>query len=267
MDLFESKMINLLCDLKENYHVCSIKSEFETEGATLEEVMYLKNLVSSLGLDLTLKIGGAEAIRDIRDAKNLEVNAIVAPMIETPYALHKFSSGINKIFSEEEQKNIKFLINIETKSGFDNSEEILSSDDAQIISGIVLGRTDLTGSLGLMQDCVDNKEVFEYAQMLALKSAKYGKEFIIGGGVTSNSLLFFKRLPFVSKIETQKVIFNSDILNLNEPEKALIKAFEFELLWIKNKQNLFGSLTNEDIKRIKLLESRYNASVPKTAVL
>ena len=30
MDMFESKMINLLCDLKENYHVCSIKSEFET---------------------------------------------------------------------------------------------------------------------------------------------------------------------------------------------------------------------------------------------
>ena len=267
MGMIEQKMINLLCDLKENYHVSSIKSEFETEGATYEEVLYLKTLVSKVGLDLTVKIGGAEAIRDIRDSKKIGVSALVAPMIESPYALHKFSSGINKIFSKEEQKNIKFLINIETKCGFEHAEEILSSDDAQIISGVVLGRTDLTGSLGLLPDSVDNEKIFEYAKTLALKSAKYGKEFIIGGGVTSNSLPFFRKLPSLSKIETQKVIFNSDILNSTKAEEAILKALEFELMWLKNKRNIFGELTDEDIKRIKLLESRYKESLPKTAVL
>lgn len=267
MDMIESKMINLLCDLKENYHVCSIKSEFETEGATLEEVVYLKNLVSDLGIDLTLKIGGCEAVRDMRDAKNIGVNALVAPMIESAYALKKFSRAIKNVFSEEEQKNIKFYINIETKCGFDNVDEILSSKDADIISGVVLGRTDLIGSLVLSQAEVNSQKIYEYAEQLSLKTLKCGKEFIVGGGVTSNSFPFFKKLSFFSKIETQKVIFSSDILNAKEPEKALLKAFEFELMWIKNKKNLFGKLTDEDVKRIKILEARYNESVPKSVVL
>ena len=52
--------------------------------------MRLKEVVSAAGLGLTLKIGGCEAIRDMYEARVLGVARIVAPMIESPYALQKF---------------------------------------------------------------------------------------------------------------------------------------------------------------------------------
>ena len=262
MDTVESKMVNLLLELKENYHICSIKSEFEAEGATFEEVLFIKKIADNAGLDFTLKLGGCEALRDMFDAKNIGVNAIVAPMIESVYALNKYVRTINKVFSKSEQEDIKFFINIETKTGFDNVDEILSSKDADKISGIVLGRTDFIGSLGLNPNDINNNKIYEYAEKLALKSLKYGKEFIIGGGVTSNSFSFFNKLMkySLSKFETQKVIFNAEILNSDKAKEALLKAFEFELMWIKNKEVLNGKLSEEDKNRIKILETRYNES-------
>ena len=130
MNLLEKKMVSVLADLKENHHAVGVKAEFEAEGARLEEALRLKEIISKAGLDLTIKIGGCEAIKDMYDAKTIGVSAIVAPMIESPYAAKKYLQAVKTVFSEEERDAIKFLINIETKYGFNYLEEILNSDFA-----------------------------------------------------------------------------------------------------------------------------------------
>ena len=90
MNKLEKQMVETLKDLKQNHHVLSIKAEFEAEGTRLEEAMRLKEVVTKAGLDMTIKIGGCEAIKDMYDAKVIGINAIVAPMIESPYAMEKF---------------------------------------------------------------------------------------------------------------------------------------------------------------------------------
>ena len=97
MKNFESKILDILTDLKKKHGVVALKAEFEAEGASFDEVLLLKQYASEVGLNLTLKIGGCEAVRDIIDAKKIGVNSIVAPMIETPYALKKFISAISII--------------------------------------------------------------------------------------------------------------------------------------------------------------------------
>ena len=98
MNSTEAKLVKILVDLKDNYGVFGIKAEFEAEGTRLEECVRLKDIVSAAGLTLTLKIGGCEAIRDMYDARIIGVDKIVAPMIETSFALKKFVESFFKVF-------------------------------------------------------------------------------------------------------------------------------------------------------------------------
>ena len=205
MNSLELNMVDILKDLKENYHASGIKAEFESEGTRFDEALRLKEIAVKAGLDLTIKIGGCEAVKDIYDAKAIGVSAIVAPMIESPYAVKKYLNAVKMVFSEEERKSIRFLINIETKCGFEYAEEILASCFAQDLSGIVFGRTDMTGSLGMPTEDVNNGIILDFAQKLALITQKYKKEFIIGGGVSASSVPFFKMLSqnTLSQFETR----------------------------------------------------------------
>ena len=87
MNSLERKMVAVLTDLRENHHVNGVKAEFEAEGTRLEEAMRLKEVVSAAGIGLTIKIGGCEALRDMYECRVLGVARIVAPMIESAYAL------------------------------------------------------------------------------------------------------------------------------------------------------------------------------------
>ena len=259
MNSFERDMKNLLKDLKESCGVIGVKAEFESEGASLEEALYLKNITSDSDLDFTLKIGGCAAIKDMYDAKIIGADSLVAPMIESKYAAEKYVQGIKSVFSEEEINSKKFYINIETKTGFETLDDILNSKSSEAISGIVMGRTDFAGSLGMDKEQVESEIIFEHANSMAEKIVSCGKEFIVGGGVTPSSLNFLKRLPknSLSKIETRKIIFDyNKLINSSNPEGSIIKALKFEIMWLKNKKDSGKFYTEEDQQRLKLLEER-----------
>src|SRR5688572_22548736 len=94
----ERKMVQLLADLKKNHNVVGVKAEFEAEGTRLDEAMRLKDVSAAAGLGLTIKIGGCEAVKDMLDAISLGAQRIVAPMIETPYALYKFIKAARAVY-------------------------------------------------------------------------------------------------------------------------------------------------------------------------
>ena len=256
MNILEAKMLDVLVELRENHSVESIKAEFEAEGTRLEEALRLKEIITKAGLDLTIKIGGCEAIKDMYDARAIGASTIVAPMIESSYALKKYTQAIDFVFPQEERNQIKFLINIETISGFKNLDDIINSSEFCKIDGIILGRSDMTGSMGLNKDCVDNDEVLNMAKITSLNMKKLSKDMVIGGNVSALSLEFFKKIPYLSRFETRKVIFNREILNKN-PLKSLSKALEFELMWQKNKLEFHEMMLNKDKIRLKLLKERY----------
>ena len=80
------------------------------------------------------------------------------------------------------------------------------------------------------------------------------------------SLPFFRKLPpkSLNRFETRKVIFDAQrALEDEKAEEGILKAVAFELMWIKNKQNFYNAILQEDIKRITILESRYKDSIEK----
>lgn len=264
MNSLEKKMVEALIDLKENHHIIGVKAEFEAEGTRMEEALRLKEVVTRAGLDLTIKIGGCEALKDMYDARTIGINAIVAPMIESPYAMEKYIQATKLAFPEDERKEIKFLVNIETVYGFNYLDEILKSPFAKDLSGFVFGRTDMTGSLGMRKDDINDDVILQYAQKIAKKAQEHNKELVIGGGVSAQSLPFFKKLPqgALTRFETRKVIFDAQKALIDDnADKAILKAVGFELMWIKNKRDFYGVIYKEDAKRIDVLESRYKNSI------
>ncbi|MDP3176937.1 MAG: aldolase/citrate lyase family protein, partial [Spirochaetaceae bacterium] len=163
MNQLEKRMVDQLKDLKEHHHVAGVKAEFEAEGTRLEEALRLKEVVTKAGLDLTIKIGGCEALKDFFDARSIGVTCIVGPMIESAYALKKFMSSAKAAYAKEEFDTVKYLVNIETITACDNIEEILGKYDITGLAGIVFGRVDLTGSLGLTREDVNSERVFAIA--------------------------------------------------------------------------------------------------------
>ena len=258
MNSSEKEIVSTLIDLKENYQIIGVKAEFETEGTRFEEALKLKEFANKAGLDLTIKIGGCGAVKELYEAKTIGASTIVAPMIETPYALKKFVNAINIVFSEEERKNIKFLINIETITGFNNLIDIISSDDFSQINGIVLGRTDMAGSMGLRKEEINSNQIYNIAHTLSEKMMSLNRDFIVGGDVCASSLPFFRKLPYLTKFETRKIIFDAKkSLNNQSVDAGILKAIDFELMWLKYKRELYGTSFKEDEIRFQILESRY----------
>ncbi len=259
MDLTSLKMIDILKDLKNNHHVVGIKCEFEAEGVRFEEALKLKNVVSEANLDLTIKIGGCEALKDIYNAKLIGANTIVAPMIETPYAMKKFALGMDSIFSPEERVKIKALINIETITGFNNFDEMIQSKYFKNIDGIVIGRSDLAGSLDLTCRDVNSQKILSISQEIAKKTAQRNKELVVGGAISAESLPFLKSLPenTLHRFETRKVIFDAKVsLNDSSIIEGMKKAMDFELMWIETREDFCDYIAKIKDKRVQMLKSR-----------
>ena len=96
MNATEKRMLNILKKLKENYGVLAIKAEFEAEGSRTDELVMLNEVVFRADMELFIKIGGCEAIRDLDQCRMLGASGIMAPMIETPFAMKKFADAGRK---------------------------------------------------------------------------------------------------------------------------------------------------------------------------
>ena len=262
MNINEKKMVDLLKQLKQEFHVSGVKAEFEAEGTRLEEAMRLKEISLKADLEMTIKIGGCEAIRDMFESQSLGANHIVAPMVETPYALKKYLGAVKLAFSEEQRADIEFLVNIETITAVKNFSEMLKLPEISQLDGVVLGRVDLTGSMGLDRESVNGKEVQDIALQVSSLAKKHHLKVVVGGAVSVASIPFFAQFPAggIDRFETRKVVFDCPGA-LSNREAAFLKAVEFEILWLKNKKSYYGTIHQEDDARLAMMEERYRRSI------
>ena len=267
MNSLEHKMVEVLTDLRLNNAVIGVKAEFEAEGTRLEEALRLKEVVTRAGLELTIKIGGCEALRDMYECRTIGVERLVAPMIESPFALKKFLQAADLAYPKDERKYVKLVVNIETITGVQCFSKMLKLPQIHTLHGVVMGRVDLTGSLGLDRDAdINGEQVFNLTRELFLKSKAVGMENAVGGGVSVHSIPFFQKLAsehLIDRYETRKVIFKCpEVFNTNA-EGGIMKAVGFELLWLKNKREYYQNIFEEDDQRIQMLEKRYKTIIEK----
>ena len=269
MNELERKMVEQLQDLRENHHVVGVKAEFEAEGTRLEEALRLKDVISAAGLGLTIKVGGCEALRDMYESRVIGVERIVGPMVESPWALHKFLLAVKMAYPESERDQVQFCVNIETEIGARNIGAMLALPDAADLDGIVVGRVDLSGSMGLTREDINSDAVYSVAESVFEQAKPHGLECALGGGVSAESLPFMRRLPegYLHRYETRKVIFGCPEALGDDAGDGILKAVGFELMWLKNKRDYYGRIFEEDAVRIKMLESRYDRLITQAGGL
>ncbi|MDX2470040.1 MAG: citrate lyase beta subunit [SAR324 cluster bacterium] len=260
MNVIEKKIISVLKELKEDFGVIEIKAEFEAEGSRVDEMMRLKDVTASAGLPVLLKIGGVEAITDIYIGLSLGVQGLNAPMAETPFALQKYLSAIKTFIPEDNREELSCSFNLETITACNNLDDMLALEDISFLDGMTIGRVDLTGSLYKGRDYIESEEVFQLCHTAFTKARAKGLRCAMGGGISTEALPNVQRLvdeKLIDKYETRKIVFSADSVKYGE--KAILKAVEFELLWLQSKQRFYSRAATEDANRIVMLQKRLDA--------
>ena len=251
----ERKLLDQLIRLKETSTLCGLKAEFEAEGSSYRDLVRLRVLSSKAGVKLFLKIGGVEALRDIKDAYEIGVDGLIAPMVESKFALYKFIQACKSIYKNDV---IHKTINIETVAGVKHFDEILDLACGSI-DNITIGRTDLSNSYFDESVVPDSDHIIELIKRLGEKTKERQLEFSVGGSVSVKTVeLLEKDAVFwnslITKLETRKVIFSAQSIIGNS--NTVKDALKFEELYILSKKEISDLFLEAELSRLTKLKLR-----------
>jgi 4-hydroxy-2-oxoheptanedioate aldolase len=233
--------------------VVGMKQSFEDEGVLLDDVITVKRITELCNLQSYVKIGGCEAKTDLYNCVRLGVNGVIAPMVETPFALSKFINIINDYPSK-----IDPYIVIESKTAYENIDDILELSKNNL-KGIIVGRSDFSKSYNLNKSEVDSDFIYDKVEDILVKAKSYNLITTMGGNVSIKSTEFIKKMydkKLLNKIETRNVVIELTDQNINIINEVIQKSLDFEINWLEYKLKASSYLSNEYSSRIQLLSNR-----------
>ena len=243
-------LVSKLKEMSNLYGVIGIKQSFEDEGALLEDVISVRRITELCNLQSFVKVGGCEANTDIYNCLKIGVNGIIAPMVETPFAISKFMDCYDP--------RSQFYIVMESKTSYNNIDEILEASKDKL-TGIVVGRSDLSKSYNLNKKEADSDFIYSIVEDTLKRTKKHNLLTTLGGNVSVKSSEFIERMysyNLLNRIETRNVVIELNNTNITKIDLAIQEAINFEILLLENKLDLSTTLSDDYIKRIDLLKSR-----------
>lgn len=259
MNSIEKERLQIAKYLVEECSAIGYKTSFEDEGATASDISKAKIITEKANLALNIKIGGCEAIADLKQAKMLGAKAIIGPMIETPYAAQKFVSAIKKVYTMEEIEELEIGINIETITGIQNIESILEVINIEkIVKRITVGRVDLVSSLNMHRNEINNDFIFENVMNVFKLAKTYNFETAMGGAIDIESISFIKDLgDLLDYYETRYIVFKN-IKNKTEKEMiiGMVNAQKFESNYLEDISMGYKNMSSSNFERCEMIKER-----------
>lgn len=249
----ENKLYDQLCFLRDQFGLKGVKAEFEAEGSSLRDLFRLRRLSDKAGVGLYLKIGGVEAVRDIKDSAEIGVDGLIAPMVESVFGAKKFIDSYSKIYKS---KRIHLSINIETKNGIDAHESIITYLKNKI-DNVTVGRSDLSNSYFDSTITPDSDVVFKMIAAVSKCASDNAMTCTVGGSVSRKTVEYLKGCSEVReaiyKLETRKVILPTEMMLMDE---AINQVLRFEELYILSKKEFSDLFIESEISRLTQLKGR-----------
>lgn len=262
VNIAEARMLDLLKRGRDEHGVVAVKAEFEAEGTRPDELLRLLDLTRRADLKVGLKIGGCEAVSDLLASKIYGVDYIIAPMVETAYALSKFIDAKNKTHNGGGHST-DFLFNLETETTLQNLDEILPLA-RNGVDGIVFGRVDFTLSRGMARGKINERTITDAVLKVARACVEADLQLVVGGSVSIDAIDVLREIHAVrlDRFETRKVIFAGGAIQSPSIKAGILNAVDFELAWLKNKRDYYGVIAREDEQRIAMMEERLKRPEP-----
>ena len=178
----------------------SLKGEFEAEGLSQIELAAEAIWAARRGLDYLVKIGGCEAKSDVDYLQKLGIRSLVAPMIESPFAMSKYMDMLPDSAFDH------VGVTIETFHAVDRIEEIL--DAGTKLTAVTIGRSDLTASFG--GSSTNSPETLEKTLIVARAAKARGLEVTMGGSVDARTRELLREGHslggVIDAVETRKIV-------------------------------------------------------------
>jgi hypothetical protein len=243
-------LLDKLREISNLFGVIGIKQSFEDEGALLEDVISVRRITELCNLLSFVKVGGCEANTDIYNCLKIGINGIIAPMVETPFAVSKFMDCYDK--------KAQYFIVIESKTAYENIDDILSIAHSKL-TGIIVGRSDLSKSYNLNKNEADSDFILSITENIFVKAKKYNLLTTLGGNISVKSSKFIEKmyhLNLLNRFETRNVVIDLNNNNMNKIDLVIQEAINFEILLLRNKLQNSSALIEDYKRRIDLLSSR-----------
>ena len=227
--------------------IISLKGEFEAEGLTRDSVAAEAAWAARHGLPYLVKIGGCEAKSDMRFLMMQGIESIVAPMIESPFAMQKYQEMLPDGAFEH------VGVTIETITAVERIEAIL---DAGIkLTEVTVGRSDLTASFG--GSGVNCPETISMVKTVARAARARGLKTTMGGTVNAETLNLLQvddeLRDLIASVETRKCVM--PVEKFLEPE-SLMDAFAVETALLDMQIASYGEISNAAQARASVLRER-----------
>ena len=237
--------------LSAEHHVVGIKTGTEVEDMGFDEIEFMKSF--SMGLPLTVKIGGPEARNDMRQCIKTGVDIILAPMVETVYALTNFVRTMESIVEEINVPLPKLAMNIESKTAIKNLDEMLHSKAVSKLYQATIGRSDLSKSMHLS---VDDPEVINASRQAIKKLNRHGLITSVGGGITIENISTLSHEMPVNKLNTRHIVFSNNKDFQKNPARHLYHGMLFEKFLYQMLMEVFPERTSFYQKRENVITVR-----------
>lgn len=250
------ELIDSLAALKREHRLRGVKGGTEVEAMTFEEIALMRRLSEGI-LPMTVKIGGPEARNDIEFMVATGIDCILAPMIESPYGLRNF---VEAAASLDPDRSCALAVNIETITAYEKLESIFGSPFFGAISKVTVGRSDLSGSMGLP---VDAPEVIAATRDILSRAARLGKATSVGGQVNPENALLVADSVGPDYINTRHMSVASEPETIRADIAAVL---EWEAAFYRRLYELYPARRSLYLSRISSIQGRLaTSSLPARA--
>ena len=243
-------LLSSLRSLKSQFGACGLKLSTEDAAMSIEQIGYWAEFSGKI-LSTIVKIGGPNARNDIKQLLPLNIDGLIAPMVESPYGLENFISAVRDFTTPMQFERLKKQINIETETAVRQLDAILSVSESKYVDEITIGCSDLSESMKQPR----------WSPNFTAKVAKVVKKIrsknicvSVGGGITPETIDGCLKKVRPDKFNTRIITFKLK-RGLNYFE-AVQSALRFEILMLEHDSSLKFISRDEEKFRIKELKKR-----------
>lgn len=240
-------LIESLRRLKNQFDASCLKLSTEDAAMSFEQIRFWTQLVEGV-LPVMVKIGGPNARNDIKQLLALNIDGLIAPMVESVYGLENFLAAVRDFTTSLQMRRLIKQINIETVTAVEQLDAILASPEADLLDEITIGCSDLSQSLKMDRMDADFQSlVRDVVARIKARNLKVS----VGGGIAPNTIDDILRDIQPHQFNTRVVTFS--VQPGQSYRTAVVETLDFELQMLEHDlKKGFISLDEEKFRACQL---------------